>query len=117
MAWNLFEGDLLFHAIDPEHLEYRRRAHLAEIIGVLGLPPKDLLSRGQLTNKFFSDQGTYIGGIQLPPPTPLEELEALLSGDEKRQFLEFMRKMLQWAPDQRSTANELWCDDWLQENK
>ncbi|EFY86566.1 hypothetical protein MAC_07428 [Metarhizium acridum CQMa 102] len=117
MAWNLFEGDLLFHAIDPEHLEYRRRAHLAEIIGVLGLPPKDLLSRGQLTNKFFSDQGTYIGGIQLPPPTPLEELEALLSGDERRQFLEFMRKMLQWAPEQRSTANELWCDDWLQENK
>ncbi|KAM0666464.1 hypothetical protein ACQRIU_004319 [Beauveria bassiana] len=24
-AWNLFEGDLLFHGIDPQHLEYRRR--------------------------------------------------------------------------------------------
>lgn len=61
--------------------------------------------------------GTYIGGTRLPPPAPLEELEALLSGDEKRKFLEFMRKMLQWAPEQRSTANELWYDDWLQENK
>lgn len=51
--------------------------------------------------------GTYKGGIQLPPPKPLEELEAHCSGDEKRQFLEFMRKMLQWAPEQRSSADEL----------
>lgn len=138
-AWNLFEGNLLFNAIDPEHLEYRGRAHLAEIIGVLGLPPKDLLSRGRISSKFFSDKGkqslyasafimswfrltinllgTYVGGIQLPRPTSLEELEALLSGDEKRLFLDFMRKMLQWAPEQRSTAIELWYDDWLQENK
>lgn len=43
--------------VGPEHLEYRRRAHLAEIIGLLGLPPKDLLAQGQLGNKFFSDEG------------------------------------------------------------
>ncbi|KAM3539442.1 hypothetical protein ARSEF1564_007659 [Beauveria bassiana] len=45
-AWNLFEGDLLFHGIDPQHLEYRRRAHLAELIGLLGPPPEDLIARG-----------------------------------------------------------------------
>ena len=56
-AWNLFEGDILFRGIDPEHLEYRRRAQLAEIVGPLGLPPRDLLSRGQLSSKLFSEEG------------------------------------------------------------
>lgn len=57
-AWDLYEGTQLFHGIDPEHHAYRRRAHLAEIIALLGPPPKDLLTRGHLSPTFFSDQGT-----------------------------------------------------------
>ena len=133
----MLEGNLLFHAVDPEHLEYRRRAHLAEIIGLLGPPPKRLLSQGQLSGKFFSNEGkqppyvhgvlkfcgqqrltfplgTYIGGLEVPPPTSLEDLETFLSGDDKEKFLTFMRKMLQWDPEKRSTPLELWEDEWVQ---
>jgi hypothetical protein len=53
--------------------------------------------------------------MDLPTSTSLEEIEAHLTGDEKRRFLEFMRKMLQWAPERRSTAGELFQDAWLQE--
>ncbi|KAI1424333.1 kinase domain protein [Xylaria sp. FL1777] len=114
MAWDIYEGNQLFCGIDPEHHAYRRRAHLAEIIALLGPPPKDLLARGDLASKFFSDEGKFTAGIDLPTSTSLEEIETHLTGDEKRQFLEFMRKMLQWAPEQRSTAGELFQDAWLQ---
>ncbi|CAG1987992.1 unnamed protein product, partial [Fusarium graminearum] len=99
MVWDILEGNQLFHGIDPEHHEYRRRAHLAEIVALLGPPPKELLACGKLSNKFFSDEGTFIDGIDLPASNSLEEMETLLEGDEKKRFLEFMRKMLQWAPE------------------
>ncbi|OAA34170.1 ABC transporter, transmembrane domain, type 1 [Beauveria brongniartii RCEF 3172] len=41
--WDIFEGKQLFYAVDPEHKAYRRRAHLSEIVALLGPPPKDLL--------------------------------------------------------------------------
>ncbi|KAI0099620.1 kinase domain protein [Nemania sp. FL0031] len=114
MVWDIYEGNHLFYGIDPEHDAYRRRAHLAEIIALLGPPPKDLLARGNLASKFFSDEGEFTAGIDLPTSASLEEIEKHLAGDEKRQFLEFMRKMLQWAPERRSTAGELFYDAWLQ---
>ncbi|PMB71389.1 hypothetical protein BM221_001476 [Beauveria bassiana] len=120
--WDILEGKQLFYAVDPEHKAYRRRAHLAEITALLGPPPKHLLTRGRLASKFFSEQadtaellGTYAAGIDLPTSTSLEEQETLLTGDDKKKFLEFMRKMLQWSPERRSTARELFQDAWLQE--
>lgn len=55
--WNLFEGGSLFRGQDPEFQAYRSRAHLAEMIRLLGLPPRDFLARGNLSPKFFSDEG------------------------------------------------------------
>lgn len=59
--------------------------------------------------------GVFTAGIDLPATTSLEEMERHLAMDEKRRFIEFMRKMLQWAPERRSTAEELFQDAWLQE--
>ena len=50
-------GENLFHGIDPEHHEYRRRAHLAEMISLLGPPSPGPLSQGELWSKFFSEDG------------------------------------------------------------
>lgn len=55
--WNLFEGESLFGGQDPEFQTYRSRAHLAEMIRLLGPPPTSLLARGNLTQKFFSKEG------------------------------------------------------------
>lgn len=46
----------------------------------------------------------------------LEESEENLNREEKRQFLEFMRKMLKWRPEERSSAKELLQDTWLRSN-
>lgn len=56
-VWNMFEGGTLFDGTDPEHGEYRERAHLAEMIALLGPPPSGLLARADLRSEFFSDAG------------------------------------------------------------
>ncbi|KAG5914186.1 hypothetical protein E4U61_006019 [Claviceps capensis] len=93
MIRDAFEGEHLFTGHDPEFKTYRGRAHLAEIIALLGPPPPSLLPRANLGSKFFSD--------------------AVLEGEDRDCFLRFMRKMLQWDPEKRRSAKELAEDEWV----
>ena len=43
----------------------------------------------------------------------LESEESKLEGQDKVEFLHFMRRILQWDPDMRPTAEELCEDPWL----
>lgn len=54
------EGSNLIHGIDLEHHKYRRRAHLAEMVSLLGPPALEVLSQGELWSKFFSENGESI---------------------------------------------------------
>lgn len=115
MVWDIFEGGHLFTGHDPEFQKYRSRAHLAEIIALLGPPPPSLLSRGNSRHRFFSDKGDFCAGIPLPGRISLEEREINLEGQDKVHFLRLMRKMLQWEPHRRSSTEELLKDEWLAE--
>jgi hypothetical protein len=44
----------------------------------------------------------------------LESEEEVLEGDDKAQFLAFIRRMLQWRPEDRATAKRLKRDIWFQ---
>ena len=55
--WDAFEGERLFTGYDEEFNAYRSRAHLAEIIALLGPPPPSLVARANLRSKFFDDEG------------------------------------------------------------
>lgn len=57
--WDLFEGKHLFYGNDPDGKGYSARAYLAEVIGMLGPPPPDLLKRGKRSAEFFDDDGMY----------------------------------------------------------
>jgi hypothetical protein len=46
----------------------------------------------------------------------LEERESRLEGDNKTSFLEFLRKTLQWRPEDRPTAEELLADKGVRGN-
>ncbi|KAK4122939.1 serine threonine protein kinase, CMGC group [Parathielavia appendiculata] len=119
MIWDMFEGGHPFSGEDPEHQIYRTRAHLASIISLLGHPPQDFITRGALRSKFFSEKGPFRRKIcsllasLIPPARSLDEMETNLLGKDKERFLQFMGKMLQWVPKQRSTAKELLQDSWL----
>ncbi|KAG6001484.1 hypothetical protein E4U21_004292 [Claviceps maximensis] len=117
MVWDAFEGEHLFTGRDPEHGTYRGRAHLSEIIALLGPPPPTLLARANLRSKFFSEEGRFSAGISMPCPRTLDQRETSLQGEENRDdrecFLRFMWKMLQWEPEKRSCARELAEDEWI----
>ncbi|KAF4309499.1 putative dis1-suppressing protein kinase dsk1 [Botryosphaeria dothidea] len=115
--WDAFEGEHLLTGRDPELETYRGRAHLAEMIALLGPPPPGLLARANLRSKFFSNAGDFYAGIPVPASMPLERRETSLEGEDKKEdrecFLRFMRKMLQWEPEKRSSAGELTEDEWI----
>lgn len=58
-VWDLFEGGRLFSGTDPELGTYRGRAHLAEMIALLGPPGLELINRGRLKWKFFTGAGKF----------------------------------------------------------
>ena len=51
--------------------------------------------------------------MAIPEGTSLETSEENLKADNQRRFLEFMRGMLQWRPEDRKTAKQLLEDPWL----
>lgn len=110
--------------------------HLACIISVLGPPPLDTLHRGKESSRYFYDEGTNsnimscekenknpngIGTGKFKFPELVREsggLEAMVSDieeNDRRMFLNFISRMLQWRPEDRSNVGELLSDPWLQE--
>lgn len=111
--------------------EYTTRAHLADMIAVMGPPPPDFLKKGLRSAEFFDEDGKnwfpicnprylliqqagqWRDEVPVPNRPSLEESEENLKGSNKEAFLRFMRKMLQWRPEDRQTASQLLEDDWL----
>ena len=57
--------------------------------------------------------GIWDAGIDIPKELSLENSEENLEGRKKKLFLQFMRKMVCWVPEERKTARELLEDPWL----
>lgn len=55
--WDLFEDKHLFYGKDPMEDKYLTRAHLAEMIALMGPPPPELLKQGKRTAEFFDEDG------------------------------------------------------------
>ncbi|KAJ5333044.1 protein kinase domain protein [Penicillium brevicompactum] len=55
MIWFLLQGQLLFTGLHPTLDKYITRAHLAEIVGLLGPPPHDLIQKGVRGSEFFDE--------------------------------------------------------------
>ncbi|KAI7202693.1 kinase-like protein [Hortaea werneckii] len=81
----------LFNPQDSEG-RYSEAHHLAQMISLLGPPPLKFLQRCE---------------------TSLEHMDQRLEGEEKAQFMSFMRKMLQWDPEDRQDSDNIYWDEWL----
>lgn len=57
--------------------------------------------------------GKWQSEVSIPDTTTLEENENFLEGENKEVFLNFVRGMLQWRPEDRKTAKQLLQDPWL----
>ncbi|MCJ1291464.1 hypothetical protein MMC34_003008 [Xylographa carneopallida] len=113
MIWDLFEDKQLFNGIGEESQTYSHRDHLAEMITYLGPPPVEFLRRSKVSPVYFTEDGIWDAGIDIPKELSLENSEENLEGRKKKLFLQFMRKMVCWVPEERKTARELLEDPWL----
>ena len=65
---------------------------------------------------FFNSEAEFMHKDLIPTETRLEDSVLSLEGEDKRLFLDFIKQMLQWLPEDRKTAKELLEDPWLQGN-
>ncbi|KAF1836434.1 non-specific serine/threonine protein kinase [Decorospora gaudefroyi] len=114
LVWDLFESRHLFDARDNEGKSSATH-HIAEMVAYLGMPPLQYTQSNKITKKLFDEQGHWTGGSKSVtiPKTSLEERLSVLEGEEKELFLDFMRSMLRWRPEDRKSATELLQQPWM----
>ncbi|KAL1991431.1 hypothetical protein VTN49DRAFT_5423 [Thermomyces lanuginosus] len=111
MIWDLFEDHHLFDGRGPDG-QHSDGQLLAEMIAMIGPPPIEFLRKCSNSQKYWDESGKWMGPEEIPDAS-LEDSEVYLEGDNKEMFLKFVRKMLQWDPDERSSARDLLTDPWL----
>lgn len=137
--WNMMEGRDLFTHTRSSKGDYDVRAHLGEMIALLGTPPKILIDRELYWSEvkwsrtflnsegrrcrtareyyggpFFESTGEFLHKGLIPTDVRLDDSILSLGGEDKRLFLDFISKMLQWLPEGRKTAKEFLDHPWLQ---
>ncbi|KAJ5804251.1 kinase-like domain-containing protein [Penicillium psychrosexuale] len=111
VTWDLFQRGHLFYARDSQKQDSDAN-HIAEMIALLGPPPRDLLQNSDYATDFFDSEGNWKGAVPIPSRS-FEQLEGNLEGEQQELFLAFMRKMVRWRPEERSSAKDLLSDQWL----
>ncbi|KAJ4313429.1 hypothetical protein N0V84_009408 [Fusarium piperis] len=110
MVWDLFESGPLFRAVSANNLD--DELHLAEMVSLLGPPPKKFLERHVKSQQYWDSEGNWIASTPIPDQS-LESRETKLEGEEKQQLLVFVRKVLCWLPEDRKSAHQLYDDVFL----
>ncbi|KAJ5990221.1 hypothetical protein N7522_010428 [Penicillium canescens] len=131
LLWNIIEGAELFTQVEHPNSDYNSASHLAEMIALLGPPPKEVIERSNYFSQHdfdypislepgrscknirelfcgphFDEEGEFLHK-QLVPNRKLEDTVPSLKGEEKELFLSFARDMLTWVPAERKSAREL----------
>ncbi|RDW83600.1 putative serine/threonine-protein kinase [Aspergillus mulundensis] len=141
LMWNIIGATELFQKVQDAQGQYDAKSHLAEIVALLGPPPKELLKRSNFMSQhdwpspliteegntyrnarecfggpFFDAEGAFID----PDSVPIRNLEdtiSFLEDKDRPAFLSFARDMLAWDPAKRKTARELMDHPFLKLDK
>ncbi|KZF23536.1 kinase domain protein [Xylona heveae TC161] len=131
LSWDIIEHTALFRNVHDTQGRYDAKTHLAEMIALLGPPPKEFLAKsgamaqykwpdaleddaGELCSNareffggpFFDEEGQFLY-TDLVPARRLEDTIPSLAEKERVAFLSFISHMLTWLPEDRKTAREL----------
>ncbi|KAF4442700.1 CMGC SRPK kinase [Fusarium acutatum] len=83
------------------------------ITALLGPASQDLLTKGRRSALFYQEHGELKDSSRIPSNFNLESTLTCMAGEEKRRFIHFVKRMMTWYPEDRSTAKELLGDPWL----
>ncbi|KAI1920683.1 hypothetical protein LOZ12_005618 [Ophidiomyces ophidiicola] len=111
VCWDLVSSTTLFNARNNERL-LDDSIHIAEMIAIMGPPPKIFLEQSKMGRIWWDEQGKWKGPAPIPTHS-LEELADKIKGEDKEGFLRFLRRILKWLPEERPKANEILYDPWL----
>ncbi|KAL4903206.1 hypothetical protein BDW74DRAFT_169111 [Aspergillus multicolor] len=143
LVWDFIQGRELFQHIYNKDGTYNLRAHIAEIIGLLGPPPPETIAkynsmagtkwqeagtRGSDSKRcesatdffdgpFFDANGRFFYEELIPKRSLEEAVPSCLMNQDREGFLSFVRGMLTWVPDERKRAGELIEHPFLQLGK
>ncbi|PKY00270.1 protein kinase [Aspergillus campestris IBT 28561] len=131
LLWNILGSQELFQQVHDSNGLYDAKSHLAEMIALLGPPPKELLAKseamsahnwpqpvtnytGELCNNaqeffhgpFFNAEGEFCNS-GLIPSRSLEDTTPFMEENDREAFFSFVGQMLAWLPENRKTAREL----------
>ncbi|KAJ0414194.1 kinase-like domain-containing protein [Aspergillus carlsbadensis] len=132
LIWDIMQGQELFRQIYDKQGRYDAKAHLAEMIALLGPPPPRLITRaysaaaykwpqpvrkgdGSICENFeqyfggpfFNTEGHFLYDNLIPDRTLEDTTPSSLGGSDRDNFLSFVKMMLAWIPEDRKTAGEL----------
>ncbi|QPH09432.1 hypothetical protein C2857_000202 [Epichloe festucae Fl1] len=108
--WDIFEGGRLFHAVKDG--VFSDELHLAEMVSLMGPPPKRFLERSQTCARYWDGEGNWIASTPIPQQT-FESREGRLEGKDKELLLNLVRRILCWLPDDRPSAQDLFENEFL----
>ncbi|OAL46572.1 protein kinase [Pyrenochaeta sp. DS3sAY3a] len=113
-TWDLLQGNYLFNASKDGLLHDER--HLAEMVSLMGSPPKEFLERSENCRKYWDREGNWIAQTPIPNQS-LETRNKHFSGEDGQHLLQFMRKIVRWLPEERPTAEDLYKDAFISQNR
>lgn len=116
VLWELLADVNILNGIAPGTTEFSEKTRFAQMIRLLGPPPRALLSKAD--PEAYAQLYTEKGEFKYPELIPSENfnfssLTPMLSGEDKEMFINFAKKMLTWMPEERASAQELLDDPWL----
>ncbi|SMR48047.1 unnamed protein product [Zymoseptoria tritici ST99CH_3D1] len=110
MIWDLFEGKRLFYAARDGKLDDEQ--HLAEMVSLMGPPPKRFLQRSASCNRYWDSEGNWIAATEIPEQS-FDSRETRLEGEDHALLVALAKKILRWLPEERPPAEELFEDSFL----
>uniref|UniRef100_A0A8H7K8Z4 Protein kinase domain-containing protein n=1 Tax=Bionectria ochroleuca TaxID=29856 RepID=A0A8H7K8Z4_BIOOC len=110
MIWDLFQGTRLFYALKDRILNDEQ--HLAEMVSLMGPPPKAFLERSPKCREYWDADGNWIASTPIPEQS-FDMREAQLKGEDHHLLLALVKKIFRWLPEERATAQDLTEDAFL----
>jgi hypothetical protein len=103
------------------------------MVSLMGPPPKAFLERSEKCRKYWdfdgivcssplheiranAEQGNWIATTPIPDQS-LEMLETCYTGNDQKLLLRLLRKIMRWLPEERPSAEDLFKDEFIYQDR